>query len=238
MATVLPRRIVGTLSTLLLALLVVTGTAGTAHAEDGYQYWNYFHLQKGSWTFSKVGAGDYTPADGAVEGFRFGTSTQSQGIEPRADLDKVDFEAICGTAKAPTGKKRVAVVLDFGAEMGKGQPPAPRADCAVVAKDASTQQVLEEVADLRVGSGMVCAIDGYPATGCGEPVKNAKVPVHEDSVSFALPSDDGASTAKATASQQADDGSSTGVWTAAGVAVLVLLIAAAAVLMNRRSKTA
>ncbi|HEX6874621.1 MAG TPA: SCO2322 family protein, partial [Nocardioidaceae bacterium] len=162
----LPRRIVGTLSTLLLALLVVTGTAGTAHAEDGYQYWNYFHLQKGSWTFSKVGAGDYTPADGAVEGFRFGTSTQSQGIEPRADLDKVDFEAICGTAKAPTGKKRVAVVLDFGAEMGKGQPPAPRADCAVVAKDASTQQVLEEVADLRVGSGMVCAIDGYPATGC------------------------------------------------------------------------
>jgi hypothetical protein len=238
LATLLPRRVVGAITALFIAIVTLAGLAGPAQAEDGYQYWNYSHLENGKWAFSQVGAGDYQPKDGAVEGFRYGTSTQSQGIEPRADLSKVDFDTICADTKAATGQKRVAVVLDYGTEMGNGKPPAPRAECAVVANDASTQKVLGEVAQLRLGSGMVCAIDGYPATGCGEPVKNAKVPAHEETVSFALPSDSGSSTQAASASQQAEDGSSTGLWTAVGVAVLVVLIAAAALLMNRRSKTA
>jgi hypothetical protein len=237
LATVLPRRVVGVLSTLLITLATVTGLAGAAHAEDGYRYWNYFHLQNGKWAFSEVGAGDYKPEDGAVEGFRYGTSTQSQGIEPRADLSKVDFDAVCGDTDAAAGQKRVAVVLDFGDEKADGTPPAPRAECAVVDQGASTQKVLGEVGELRLGSGMLCAIDGYPATGCGRPVKNVEVPEHEQTVSFALPSN-GSGQAGRSDAAASQSSSPAGLWTVVGVAVLAALIALAAVLLNRRNKTA
>lgn len=236
LATPLLRRLVGTVTTLLVALLAVTGTAGSAQAADGYQYWNYFHLQNGKWVFSQVGASGYKPKDGSVEGFRYGTATQSQGIQPRADLTKVNFTSICGGTKAPAGKKRVALVLDFGVDLGAGKPPAPRGECAVVANDASTQQALDKVAPLRLGSGMVCAIDGYPATGCGEPVKNAEVPAHEPTVAFILPSAK-ASGAGAATSQQTSQGGATTPWVV-GAGVLVVLIAGGALVLNRRSKTA
>ena len=67
MATPIPRRVVGALSTLLLCIVTVAGFAGPAHAEDGYRYWNYFHLQDKTWAFSDVGPADYKPEDGDVE---------------------------------------------------------------------------------------------------------------------------------------------------------------------------
>ena len=239
MAALHSRRIVGTLSSLLLAVVTLAGFAGPAQAEDGYQYWNYFHLQNGTWAFSQVGVADYKPKDGAVEGFRYGTSTTAKGIEPRADLDKVDFDAVCGGTKASTGKKRVAVLLDFGTETGQGTPPQPRAECAVADESASTLKVLDSVTEVRSEKSMLCAIEGYPATGCGEPVKNAKAPAHEQTVSFAMPHNDAATSTKAaSAPQQAEDGSSTGLWTALGVGLLVVLIAVGALVISRRSKRA
>jgi cobalamin biosynthesis Mg chelatase CobN len=100
-------------------------------------------------------------------------------------------------------------------------------------------QVLDAVAKVRAEKGMMCALDGYPASGCGEPVKDAKVPGHEQSVSFAMPRSTTAGSAPATTtSQQAQDGGHTGLWTSLAVAVLVVLIAIAALVMGRRSRHA
>ena len=238
MATALLRRTVGGLSSLLLAALTVVGLSGPAHAEDGYQYWNYFHLENGSWAFSQVGPADYKPKDGTVEAFRYGTSTPSQGIEPRADLEQVNFETVCAGQEAAQGQKRVAVVLDFGVEEDAGNPPEPRAECAVVDRAATTQQIVDEVAEVRIESSMLCAIDGYPATGCGAPVKNAEIPAEEEPVAFALPA--AAEETEATAADNdpaatEDDGNT---WLLVGLAALVVLLAAVAFVMSRRKRTA
>jgi hypothetical protein len=235
-ASHLPRRTAGILSSLLLAVVAVSGFAAPAHAEDGYQYWNYFHLQDGSWTFSEVGAADYTPKDGEVEGLRYGTSVGTEGIEPRADLDEVNFDTVCANEEAGSGEKRVAVVLDFGTDTGNGTPPEPRAECAVVAQDASTQQVLDQLADLRADSGLVCGIDGYPADGCGEPVKNAEVPAQEETVAFTMPAsadDSGTSDAAAT-----EDGGSDVPWGLVGVGSAVVVLAGGGFVLSRRNKAA
>jgi len=237
LATLSSRRIVGVISSLLLATVALTGLAGPAQAEEGFQYWNYFHLENDAWAFSEVGPAEYQPEDGAVEGFRYGTSTVSQGIEPRADLAEVNFDSVCADSDAAEGEKRVAVVLDYGTEeKDQGVPPEPRAECAVVAQDASAQQVLEAVSDVRVESGMTCALDGYPASGCGVPVKDADVPKDEEPVAFALPSDDAGEdgTSDAAVTSEGDDMP----WVLVGLGILVVLIAVAALLMSRRNKAA
>ncbi|HEU4511575.1 MAG TPA: SCO2322 family protein [Nocardioidaceae bacterium] len=245
MATLLPRRVVGAIITFFLAAVSVSAFAAPAHAEEGYQYWNYFHLEGDTWAFSQVGPADYQPKDGDVEGFRYGTSTTSQGIEPRADLSEVDFDAVCGDTEAAEGEKRVAVLVDYGVELGNGTPPEPRAQCAVVDEKASTQDILGEVAEVRVESGMTCALDGYPASGCGEPVKDAEVPAEEEPVAFALPIDTGAGASDAdtsdadtdpVASEEAEDGTTLGPVLV--IALVVVLIAVAALLLTRRNKKA
>jgi hypothetical protein len=237
-ATALPRRTVGVLCSLLLAALTVVGLSGPADAEDGYQYWNYFHLENGSWAFSQVGPADYTPKDGTVEAFRYGTSTPSQGIEPRVDLEQVNFETICAGQEAAQDEKRVALVLDFGVEEDAGTPPEPRAECAVVDRSATTQQIVGEVAEVRIESSMLCAIDGYPATGCGAPVKNAEIPAEEEPVAFGLPAAAEETEAAAGDTEPAaaeDDGNT---WLLVGLAVLVVVLAAVAFVMSRRKRTA
>ncbi len=229
------RRTVGALFSLLLASLVVTGLAGTAHADDGYEYWNYFHAQDGAWQFSDKGPAQVKPEDGSVEGFRYGVSTVSQGIEPRADLAEVDFDAVCEGVKAGDGEKQVAVLLDFGTVTGHGTPPAARGECAVVADNATAQVVLDEVADVRVEGGMTCGIDGYPATGCGEPVKDATVATDEQPVAFDLPSD--SADTDAASSESADEDSSM-LAPLLGVGVVVVLIAAGGLFLSRRNRTA
>jgi hypothetical protein len=235
LATPLPRRVVGIASSLLVAAATVVGLAAPAQADEGFQYWNYFHLEDGAWAFSQVGPADFTPEDGAVEGFRYGTSTVAQGIEPRADLQEVGFDTVCADTEAAEGEKRVAVVVDYGVDEGNGTPPEPRAECAVVAEDASSQKVLDEVAEVRVESGMTCALDGYPATGCGVPVKDAEVPAQEETVAFALPSDGGDDAG--TSDAAADSEESEVPWGLVGLGALVVLIAAGAFAMSRRSRT-
>jgi hypothetical protein len=237
LASTLPRRVAGTISSLLLAAFAVAALAGPAHAEDGYRYWHYFHLEGSTWAFSEVGASDYTPEDGAVEGFRFGTSTMAQPIEPRADLDEVDFDTVCADTEAAEGEKRVAVLVDYGVEEGQGSPPDPRAECAVAAEDASTQQILGQVADVRVEGGMTCALDGYPASGCGDPVPNADVPTDEEPVAFAVAATSDADDDADGTSSAANDSEAVSPWLLA-LAALVLVLVVAAVLIARRRKAA
>jgi hypothetical protein len=236
------RRSVGILSSLLLATVTVAGLSSPAQAEDGYTYWNYFHEKNGAWEFSQKGPAQYKPADGALEGFRYGTSTVSQGIEPRADLAEVDFDTVCADEDAAAGEKRVAVVLDYGTEADAAEgdvPPQPRAECAVVAEGATTQQVLGEVTDVRQDQGMTCGIDGYPTQGCGTPVKNAQVPTDEQTVAFDLPGQVSASGGEATDQAAADQSAAdegTPAWLYAVVAVVVVGLGVGGVALSRRRR--
>jgi hypothetical protein len=235
------RRTVGSLLALVASLLLVTGTAGSASAEDGYRYRNYSHLTAGDWEFAQTGPGDYTPKDGDVEGWRYGTSTVSQGIAPRADLDKVTFDAVCEGTKASAGEKRVAVLVDFGTEADAqgAEVPAARGECAVVPEKATGQQVLESVVDVRSQQGMICALDGYPAKGCGDAVPDADVPAKAQSVAFQLPAaaQPAGSADTAQAADRTDDGTGNG-WLLLGVAALVVVLAGVAVPLYRRNRDA
>ena len=73
------------------------------------------------------------------------------------------------------GRKRVAVLIDPGTAAdapGGAAPPGARTGCARVPADASSADALAAVAKpLRYDSaGILCAIAGYPAAGCGEQV--------------------------------------------------------------------
>ncbi|CAA9360557.1 MAG: hypothetical protein AVDCRST_MAG72-2227 [uncultured Nocardioidaceae bacterium] len=244
----LPWRPVARATSALLGLCFVLGSwAPPAQAEEGFRYWNYHHLTAGAWEFSQVGAAGYQPKDGAVEGYRFGATPNSDknGLPPRADLDEVSFESVCGGEQAPAGDKRVAVVIDYGVPAdADGEAPAdPRAGCAVVDTTANGQQALAAVADVRTQDGLVCAIDGHPVSGCGEPVSDVQVSDNEQPVAFELPGAEKAA-AGPTDESAADPAASTTdqdsdlLWPAVGVAVLAGLIGAGAFALNRRRNSA
>ncbi len=237
----LPRTLIALLLPLLAAAGLVLTTSAPAHAEAGYRYWNYAHLQGEEWAFADTGPGDFTPEDGAVEGWRYGTSTVSQGIYPRADLAEVSFDTVCEGAEAGDGEKRVAVLVDFGTEADAdgADVPEPLAECAVVPSDATGSQVLESVVDVRADSGMTCALDGYPAQGCGTQVKNAEVSADEQPVSFTLPAATDAEPAAEAADNEAADTEESGVpWTLVAVLAAAALLAALAIPMYRRKQSA
>ena len=237
------RRAVGTLLSLFLALVAALAGASPSYAEDGYRYWNYSHLEGDTFEFAQTGPADFVPKDGDVEGWRFGTSTVSTGIEPRADLAEVSFDTVCGDIEAASGEKRVAVLVDPGVESDAdgADVPAPYAECAVVPDKANGQQTLETVVDVRGDQGMICALDGYPAKGCGDPVGDAKVEADEASVAFTLPASaadqtsDTATTGDDAAA--ADEESDSAVsWPLIAVLVIVVVLAAVAVPLYRRNR--
>lgn len=163
---------------LLLALLsgLLLATVSPAHAA-GYRYWSFWDRTDTTWTYATQGPSTAVPSDGDVQGFRFAVSEDS------ADADRprgtASFTAICGDTAARDGRKRVALVIDFGtapdAPSGE-RPPASRTACAVVPRDATTAEALATVAEpLRYNSNaLLCAIAGYPETGCGEQVAGKK----------------------------------------------------------------
>lgn len=239
MASALPRRMVGVAFSLVLAAIFVATATGTAQAADGYRYWNYFHVKGTSYVFAQVGASGYTPKNDAIEAYRYGTSTTTNGLAPRADLTDYTIDKICAGLEPDAGKKRVGVLLDYGttSDAASGEtPPAPRAACAVVAKDANGQQVLEAVADVRFDK-LTCGIDGYPVKSCSVTVKSpAKQPAQKN-VTFAVPETAAAGAHSQPTKARSDDNSNlTAPLVGAGV-VLVLLVGGGIVL-TRRNKSA
>ncbi|MGA4848602.1 SCO2322 family protein [Streptomyces sp. G5(2025)] len=156
---------------LLAALLCVLAAAPSQAA--GYRYWSFWDRDGDTWTYASQGPGTARPDDGDVQGFRFSVSAGSQdAAKPRGPAD---FADICAKTPAQDGRKRVALVLDFGTrgDAPRGEsPPAPRLACARVAEDATSAEALASVAKpLRYDSkALLCAIDGYPKAGCGEQV--------------------------------------------------------------------
>ncbi|WP_405581791.1 SCO2322 family protein [Streptomyces sp. NBC_01092] len=213
------------LAPLLAALVLLTGAAQAAQAA-GYRYWSFWERQGDTWIYATQGPSLARPSDGDVQGFRFAVSEDSKdATQPRG---AAEFAVICARTPAEDGRKRVALVIDFGtaADAPSGEtPPARRTACARVAPDATTAEALAAVAKpLRYDSNaLLCAITGYPQKGCGDQVSGG-----------------GGETGKPTAAgrtataaeDDSDGGLSLGL--VAGVAVVVVLGAAAVWQARRR----
>ncbi len=202
---------------LLLALALLLLVPAQAQAA-GYRYWSFWDRSGDRWVYATQGPSTARPSDGDVQGFRFAVSADSSDADqPRG---AASFDAICARTPAKDGTKRVALVIDFGTAADAPSdetPPAARSACARVSPDATTAEALASVAKpLRYDtSAMLCAIAGYPRTGCGEQV-----------------SSDGTPTAKG--EQQDDDGSGPSVGLIAGGAVVAVLAGAAVWQARRR----
>ena len=205
---------------LLCALLLALAGGGQAQAA-GYRYLSFWDYDAGHLTYATQGPATARPSDGAVQGFRFSVSEDSgDSAKPRGTAS---FPVICARTPAQEGKKRVALVLDFGtaADAPSGEtPPARRTVCARVPADGTTADALASVAKpLRYDTNaLLCAIGGYPEKGCGEQVSGAKKP-----------------TAAAQKGEQTGGGPSVGLFVGAGA---VALLAAAAVWQARRRRHA
>ncbi|MEU3652901.1 SCO2322 family protein [Streptomyces sp. NPDC032161] len=213
------------LLTVLSAVLLAVLGAGEAQAA-GYRYWSFWEGSGEGWAYATQGPALVRPDDGAVQGFRFAVSEDSQdAARPR---HAPGFAKICADTPAEKGSKRVALVIDPGtaADAPDGRtPPALRTACAVVAPDASTAEALAAVAKpLRYdGNALLCAISGYPASGCGEQVSGDG---HEKP----------AASAPATSAASADGsdrGPSAGMLVGVGA---VLVLGSAAVVQARRRR--
>ncbi|MFA3874147.1 SCO2322 family protein [Streptomyces sp. MMCC 100] len=157
---------------LFLAAFLLIGSAGQAQAA-GYRYWSFWDRDGGKWVYATQGPSMVRPSDGDVQGFRFAVSEDSgDAAQPRGTAD---FASICAKTPAKEDSKRVALVLDFGTapDAPSGEtPPAPRTACAQLSPDATTSDALAAVAGpLRYNTNaLLCAIAGYPESGCGEQV--------------------------------------------------------------------
>lgn len=226
----MPARLRAPLVALLAALVAASAVllgAGSAEAA-GYRYWSFWEGNGKNWEYATQGPSLLRPDDGAVQGFRFAVSEDSgDAAQPRR---APDFGAICADTPAKDGRKRVALVIDPGtaADAPDGEkPPAPRTACAQVAPDASSAEALASVAKpLRYdSSAMLCAISGYPKSGCGEQVSG-------DSGS-AKPSEP-AKTADDQEKGEEGEGGGPSVGLLVGIGAVLLLGVAAVVQARRR----
>ncbi|CAL9549529.1 SCO2322 family protein [Streptomyces sp. enrichment culture] len=236
------------LTVLLLAALVplaaVLAGAGPAQAV-GYRYWSFWERDGGQWTYATQGPSTARPADGDVQGFRFSVSEDSgDAATPRG---AADFDTICADTPAQDGRKRVALVIDFGtaADAPSGErPPERRTACARVAGNATTAQALAAVAEpLRYNTNaLLCAIEGYPTSGCGEQVSGTEAdrespqgPDRTGEDPSAAGRDGSESSGTSSASDASDgDGGGTALGLAAGIALVALLGGAAVWQVRRR----
>lgn len=221
------------------ALLVVLGAvlavlgAGPAQAA-GYRYWSFWESSGSGWTYATQGPSLVRPDDGTVQGFRFSVSEDSQdSAKPRR---APDFTKICADTPAEDGTKRIALVIDPGtaADAPAGEtPPAPRTACARVNPDASAAEALAAAAKpLRYSSdAMLCAITGYPASGCGEQVSGDGQGTPATSPSASAPSAPAGSAASS--GPGGSSGPSAGVLVGVGA---VLILGIAAVVQSRRRR--
>lgn len=232
------------LAAVLTSLVSLVAWAAPASAATGagtvYQFWGYYQLADGAWTFAQTGPDASAPADGSVEGWRFAIADQADPRFPRATPS---FEDVCGGTQAGAGQKRVAVVVDYGREADSTtgeQPPAPRAACAVAPEAATGADVLAVVAEIRLEEGLTCALDGYPATGCGDALPALPPAAAEPDQSVQLAAPTGAAptatdSPTTTAGEPAGEDGSFGapLWLALAAAAAVAAIAVLAIRRRR-----
>lgn len=221
----------------LLALVAAVVAPAAPASAAAYRYWGYFQLQDTTWGFATKGPDQVTPADGAVEGWRFAVAGETDARMPRATAT---FADLCGDTAAEAGKKRVGVVVDYGraadAEDGK-EPPAPVGKCAVVDTRATGAEVLAAVATVRAEGGLVCGIDSHPGSGCGGEVKEVSPEAQAADTPVQLAAATAGATADAGQAPATDtDEGGTSALTYAGLALVLAVIALAIVAAARRRR--
>jgi len=149
----------GVAATLVVGFILAFAAPAPA---DTTAFWGYWQADGSHWAFAKTGPATAHPGEGAVEGWRFAEASGKTGTPPRAEPG---FAKLCGSATAPAGSKRVAVVIDYGdaaAAPSGATPPASRTACAIVPKAATGADVLAKVARPQTDkSGLICAIDAF-----------------------------------------------------------------------------
>jgi hypothetical protein len=217
----------------VIAILVtLAGSVAVAPAQAAaYRYWGYFHLTKGAWAFSQTGPAQAIPADGTVDGWRFAVADESSIRTPRATPT---FDALCAGTAIKAGSKRVGLVIDFGrpADSADGAtPPVAQATCVTVPAKATGSDVLVAGgATLRLDKALTCGIDGWPATGCGEPV--APVPAAaaspDTTITIAAPKSNGMASATTKPADNSPTGSRGLILGGAGIVALIAALGFAA----------
>jgi hypothetical protein len=80
--------------------------------------------------------------------------------------------AVPGACASAEGQVQVTLVVDFGTVDAVAGRPANTSDCLAIGSDGNGVTLLAQrfgTSGVRInGSGLICAIDGYPATGCGD----------------------------------------------------------------------
>jgi hypothetical protein len=220
-------------------VVLVTLAAGVVAAPAqaaAFRYWGYYHLTNGAWAFSQTGAGQAVPADGSVEGWRFAVADASSTRPPRATQT---FDTLCVGTPIKAASKRVGLVIDYGrrADSASGtQPPAARATCVSVPVKATGSDVLAVGSTLFLDKGLICAVDGWPAKGCGEKVDPVPAAAASPDTGITLADQNvSAAASPAARSEVGDSMSRRGPALAAGAVVLIVALGFAA---WRRSRDA
>lgn len=226
--------------------LLAPAAAVPAHAGgeggDVFRYWAYFHVEDGEYVASEEGVGAYVPEDGATEAYRYAAPADYNNPNvPRADLSELDFERVCGDTEAGADEKRVAVLLDFGVEADSqgAEVPEPMAACAAVPQDATALQTVQDVAEVRTESSsfgpQLCAVEGYPASGCSAPAESG-TPADDGTVEFAIAGEESESADGSTeAGADGDDGGSNTVLYVVLALVALGLLGGGTFLARRRA---
>jgi hypothetical protein len=230
------RLVLAVLAGFLLAGTVAT-TSQAASTEDGYRFWGYYSWTNGQWAFAQKGSDAVVPADGAVEGWRFALG----GAKPRVPRAAGSFDEICGKTPAEAGKKRVALVVDPGTpeDAVSGETPGPATGtCVVTDVKATGAKILAAVAPVRIEKGLTCGIAGYPAKGCGDSVKNIKVPATDTPVTLQVGPAVGATVTASPSPAAGSDSSPGAPWAGIIIAAIVVVVLAAGGLLLSRRRTA
>jgi len=221
--------------------------APAAHADSAYRYWSYFTSSDGTWTYALKGPADLVPADGTVDGWRFAVTSDAMATPPNPTAAP-DFATLCKDVPAEAGKKRVGLVIDAGpaAVAPAGETPLNRSvACTVVPVDATGLQVLESLDKVRLDKGLVCGIDGYPATECSPTVDIALADLNGDTptAASAAPATSASSDAMSTQAAPSESSSATPTSTSSGngsmritflIIGLVILVVGFVITRNRR----
>lgn len=139
-------------------------------AGKGYRYWSYYHSDQKSltWVASQTGAA-VDVAGGEVEGWVF--TFDGDDVPSTPPSIKPDFAKICGSKKAPNGKKKVGLIIDFGKRVYAPQGekiPATITRCVITSTKSQGIDILAQAVAVRSdSSGFVCGLKGYPAKECG-----------------------------------------------------------------------
>jgi hypothetical protein len=155
----------------LVAMSALVVPAQHASARAYYNYWSYWHKPPGasSWQYSSVGASGYYLKSGTqVEGWRFAVGNASPS-DPQPRPTNVTYDDYC-SGKNTDKTYRVLLVVDYGTE--SGAPGGPVYSCYGFDNDDNGFQVLTQQHTERDANGLICAIDSYPRTGCGDTVSS------------------------------------------------------------------